>query len=77
MTSTTLILIAGCAIFAVTTLAALWTGYMLLQQRWVTENAELTDEEDLIRPLFTSAYPEQRDDQEKVGDGVTVAGQTT
>ncbi|MEM7325256.1 MAG: hypothetical protein AAF531_19355 [Actinomycetota bacterium] len=42
-----------------TTLAALWTGYLLMQQRWVAENAELTDTEDAIRPLFSSVYPEQ------------------
>lgn len=61
MSTTTLILVAGCTVFAVTTLAALWTGYMLMQQRWVAENANLTDKDDLIRPLFTSTYPEQRE----------------
>lgn len=57
---TLLILIAGCAVFAVTTLAALWTGYLLLQERWVAENPHLTFEDDGIRPLFEQTYPEQR-----------------
>ncbi|MEM7349234.1 MAG: hypothetical protein AAF657_00410 [Acidobacteriota bacterium] len=56
---TLLILIAGCAVFAVSTLAALWTGYLLMQQRWVAENPELTNEDDAIRPLFAQVYTEQ------------------
>ncbi len=61
MSSTTLILIAGCTVFAVTTLAALWTGYLLMQARWVAENSDLTSKDDDIHPLFNSTYPEQRD----------------
>jgi hypothetical protein len=60
VSSTTLILIAGCTVFAVTTLAALWTGYLLLQHLWVTENSDLTYEDDAIRPLLAEVYPEQR-----------------
>lgn len=60
MSATTVILIAGCTVFAITTLAALWTGYLLMQERWVNENAQLTDEKDSIRPLFHSTYPEQQ-----------------
>ena len=71
MSTTTFILIAGSAIFAITTLAALWTGYLLMQERWVNENADLTDEEDLIRPLFKPAYPEQQDD--RTGEALRVS----
>ena len=56
---TVLILIAGSVVFAVTTLAALWAGYLLFQQRWVTDNSDLTFEDDDIRPLFADAYEEQ------------------
>lgn len=62
MTSTTLILIAGSAVFAITTLAALWTGYLLMQQWWVAENPELTDADDQISPLIKDSYPQQRDE---------------
>ena len=62
MSSTMLILIAGCTVFAVTTLAALWTGYLLTQHRWVTDNVDLTDSDDAIRPLFSAVYPEQLPD---------------
>ncbi|MEM7349225.1 MAG: hypothetical protein AAF657_00365 [Acidobacteriota bacterium] len=73
MTDTTvLILVAGCAVFAVTTLAALWTGYLLMQQRWVTENPGLTFEDDEIRPLFAGVYLQQvgryRDASTEVAD---------
>ena len=58
--SNTLIFAMGCAVFAITTLASLWVGYLLMQRQWVAQNPELTDETDRIRPLFSRAYPEQR-----------------
>lgn len=60
MSSTLLVLIAGCTVFALTTFASLWVGYLLMQARWVAENPELASDEDAIRPLFSSAYPQQR-----------------
>ena len=60
MSSTTVILIAGCTVFAITTLAALWAGYLALQERWVEENLHLTYEDDGIRPVRARAYPLQR-----------------
>lgn len=56
---TILILVAGSIVFAASTLAALWTGYLLMQHRWVAENPELTFEDDDIRPLLAPVYPEQ------------------
>lgn len=63
MSTDTIILAAGCTVFALTVLAALWTGYLLLQRQWVAENAELTNSDDHIRPLLTTTYPEQQDTQ--------------
>lgn len=58
--SDTLIFATGCIVFAVTTLASLWAGYLIMQRWWVVQNPELTDEGDDIRPLFGRSYPEQR-----------------
>ena len=58
--STTLLFAVGCILFAVTTFASLWVGYLLLQRAWVNQNPELTSEEDSINPLFAKSYPQQR-----------------
>ena len=47
----TLLLVIGCVVFATTTMATLWVGYILLQQAWLTENPELSSEADEIRVL--------------------------
>ena len=73
---TILILIAGVVVFAVTTLAALWTGYLLLQQRWVAENPGLTFEDDDIRPLFAAAYDEQLGRRQAQGPTVSESRET-
>lgn len=62
--SDTLIFALGSGVFAITTLASLWVGYLLMQRHWVEENPGLTDEGDHIRPLFTATYPEQRPTRE-------------
>ncbi|MDH3681019.1 MAG: hypothetical protein OEV40_13850 [Acidimicrobiia bacterium] len=56
--STTLLLAVGCIVFAITTLASLWAGYLLLQRAWVNQNPELASAGDKIRPLFASDTPE-------------------
>lgn len=60
--SDTVILALGSGVFAITTLASLWVGYLVMQRQWVAENPELTDESDQIRPLLHRTYPEQLDD---------------
>ncbi len=55
-----IIFAAGCIVFAITTLASLWAGYLFFQREWVAQNRDLTTVEDRIRPLFRRFYPEQR-----------------
>ncbi|MEM7324847.1 MAG: hypothetical protein AAF531_17300 [Actinomycetota bacterium] len=58
--SNTVIFAAGSTIFALTTLASLWAGYLFFQRHWVSQNSNLTSVEDHIRPLLRRFYPEQR-----------------
>ncbi len=56
MSATFFIFAAGCTVFALTTLASLWAGYLAMQRAWVDENAELLIEEDNVRPLLSKTY---------------------
>lgn len=49
--SVLLIFAAGIVVFALVTLASLWTGYLVFQRAWVAANPDLPDDEDNIRPL--------------------------
>ncbi|MGB5755656.1 MAG: hypothetical protein WBM50_01975 [Acidimicrobiales bacterium] len=61
MSATLLIFVFGCTLFALTTLASLWVGYLTMQRAWVAQNPELTTKNDDIRPLFSKTYPEQEE----------------
>ncbi len=56
--STTMILVAGCTVFTITTLAALWAGYLIFQRAWANQNPTMTTESDNISLLFADNYPE-------------------
>lgn len=75
--SDTILFAIGCCVFAVTTLASLWAGYLLMQRQWVEQNPELTDEEDHIRPLFSRTYPEQQRSHHRAEDLVGHRGGPT
>lgn len=74
MSSTFWIFAAGCVVFTIVTLAALWVGYLYLQRAWVAENPQLTSEDDEIRPLFSRSYPEQRGEVNSRPDQTTPVG---
>lgn len=58
--STSLLFAVGCVVFATTTLASLWVGYLLLQRAWVNQNPELATASDHIGPLLARNHPTQQ-----------------
>lgn len=57
--STTLLFVIGCTVFAITTMAALWAGYIAFQRAWVNQNSELATEADEVGTLLTGNLGEQ------------------
>ena len=53
------IILVGVGLFVITTVASLWTGYLVFQRNWVAQNLDLTDPHDDITPLFKDAYSDE------------------